>query len=242
MIMETLVKIENSQAVTNSLLVAEKFAKEHRHVLQTIRELLSSAENSAVLQMFFESSYKASNGKTNPMYIMNRDGFSLLVMGFTGEKALKFKLDFINAFSEMEKTLNSDDYILMRSRQILENKVAQLEYKSAKQAQELQKQAPKVEYYNNVLNSESTYNTNLIAKELGMSARTLNKILADNKIQYKQAGVWVLNHKFQDKGFTKTKTTLYKGSDGVERTCMLTVWTEKGREFIHHQISTLKTA
>ncbi|PQL90302.1 Rha family transcriptional regulator [Apibacter sp. wkB309] len=77
--METLVKIENSQAVTNSLLVAEKFAKEHRHVLQTIRELLSSAENSAVLQMFFESSYKASNGKTNPMYMMNRDGFSCIV-------------------------------------------------------------------------------------------------------------------------------------------------------------------
>ena len=242
MIMETLVKIENSQAVTNSLLVAEKFNKNHRDVIRSIRDLLSSAQNCAVLQMFFESSYKASNGKTNPMYMMNRDGFSLLVMGFTGEKALKFKLDFINAFSEMEKTLNSDDYILMRSRQILENKVAQLEYKSAKQEKELQKQAPKVEYYNNVLNSESTYNTNLIAKELGMSARTLNKILADNKIQYKQAGVWVLNHKFQDKGFTKTKTTLYKGSDGVERTCMLTVWTEKGREFIHHQISTLKTA
>ena len=72
--METLVKIENSQAVTNSLLVAEKFAKEHRHVLQAIRELLSSAENSAVLQMSFESSYKASNGKTNSIYMMNRDG------------------------------------------------------------------------------------------------------------------------------------------------------------------------
>lgn len=238
--METLVKIENSQAVTNSLLVAEKFNKNHRDVIRSIRDLLSSAQNCA--HLFIESSYIDTSNRTYPMYIMNRDGFSLLVMGFTGEKALKFKLDFINAFSEMEKTLNSDDYILMRSRQILENKVAQLEYKSAKQAQELQKQAPKVEYYNNVLNSESTYNTNLIAKELGMSARTLNKILADQKIQYKQAGVWVLNHKFQDKGFTKTKTTLYKGSDGVERTCMLTVWTEKGREFIHHQISTLKTA
>lgn len=251
--METLVKIENNRAVTNSLLVAEKFNKNHRDVLQSIRDLLVSAENSAITEnqsvtsMFHLAEYKVAlnNGtgamKKHPMYIMNRDGFSLLVMGFTGEKALNFKLEFINAFNEMEKKLHSDDYILMRSRQILENKVAQLEYKSELQAQELKKQAPKVEYYNHVLNAENTYNINLIAKELGMSARTLNKILAEKKIQYKQAGVWVLNHKFQDKGFTKTKTTLYIGSDGVERSCMLTVWTEKGREFIHNQI-TLKTA
>lgn len=79
MIMETLVKIENSQAVTNSLLVAEKFNKNHRDVIRSIRDLLSSAQNCAVLQMFFESSYKASNGKTNPMYIMNRYGFSCIV-------------------------------------------------------------------------------------------------------------------------------------------------------------------
>ncbi|MXP04796.1 MULTISPECIES: phage antirepressor KilAC domain-containing protein [unclassified Apibacter] len=145
---------------------------------------------------------------------------------------------------KIDELIQNPDLVIGLATQLKQER-QQTEYlrqQSAKQAQELQKQAPKVEYYNNVLNSESTYNTNLIAKELGMSARTLNKILADNKIQYKQAGVWVLNHKFQDKGFTKTKTTLYKGSDGIERTCMLTVWTEKGREFIHHQISTLKTA
>lgn len=145
---------------------------------------------------------------------------------------------------KIDELIQNPDLVIGLATQLKQER-QQTEYlrqQSEKQEKELQKQAPKVEYYNNVLNSESTYNTNLIAKELGMSARTLNKILADNKIQYKQAGVWVLNHKFQDKGFTKTKTTLYKGSDGVERTCMLTVWTEKGREFIHHQISTLKTA
>ncbi|QII69998.1 phage antirepressor protein [Apibacter sp. B3706] len=145
---------------------------------------------------------------------------------------------------KIDELIQNPDLVIGLATQLKQER-QQTEYlrqQSEKQEKELQKQAPKVEYYNNVLNSESTYNTNLIAKELGMSARTLNKILADNKIQYKQAGVWVLNHKFQDKGFTKTKTTLYKGSDGIERTCMLTVWTEKGREFIHHQISTLKTA
>ncbi|QII69996.1 Rha family transcriptional regulator [Apibacter sp. B3706] len=79
MIMETLVKIENSQAVTNSLLVAEKFNKNHRDVIRSIRDLLSSAQNCAVLQMSLESSYKASNGKTNSIYMMNRYGFSCIV-------------------------------------------------------------------------------------------------------------------------------------------------------------------
>ena len=50
---------------------------------------MSTAEFSA---LFFSATYKASNGKSNPMYYMNRDGFTLIVMGYTGEKAMKFKL------------------------------------------------------------------------------------------------------------------------------------------------------
>ena len=72
MIMETLVKIENSQAVTNSLLVAEKFNKNHRDVIRSIRDLLSSAQNCA--HLFIESSYIDTSNRTCPVYIMNRDG------------------------------------------------------------------------------------------------------------------------------------------------------------------------
>lgn len=144
---------------------------------------------------------------------------------------------------KIDELIQNPDLVIGLATQLKQERAqtALLRQQSELQAQELKKQAPKVEYYNNVLNTENTYNINLIAKELGMSARTLNKILAEKKIQYKQAGVWVLSRKFQDKGFTKTKTNLYIGSDGVERSCMLTVWTEKGREFIHNQI-TLKTA
>lgn len=100
-------KGESNQVLTNSLLVAEKFGKEHRNVMQSINSLINSAENSAVLKMFVISSYVASNNKENPMYIMNRDGFTLLAMGFTGEKALQFKLEYINAFNKMEETINN---------------------------------------------------------------------------------------------------------------------------------------
>ncbi len=91
--------------VCTSLDVAETFEKLHKDVLESIRSIqtdLSTAEFSA---LFYESEYKASNGKKNPMYYMNRDGFTLLVMGYTGEKAMKFKLAYINQFNQMEELL-----------------------------------------------------------------------------------------------------------------------------------------
>lgn len=98
--MKNLVQMSNNQVVVASRDIAEHFGKEHKHVLDSIREIIK-AENSA-LTFFFESSYKAGTGKSYPEYLMNRDGFSLLVMGFTGKKALEWKLKYIEAFNKME--------------------------------------------------------------------------------------------------------------------------------------------
>lgn len=104
--MNELVIMHDQQAVTTSLKVAEVFKKNHRDVLSAIRDLLSTAENSALLEnAITEGSYQASNGKTNPMFYMNRDFFTLLAMGFTGSKAMEFKLKYIEAFNAMESTL-----------------------------------------------------------------------------------------------------------------------------------------
>lgn len=97
---------QNDQVITTSLLVAETFEKEHRNVLKSIRKLMS-ATNVAVAQMFDETTYVNEQGKEQPMFFMNRDGFTLLAMGFSGEKALKFKVDYINAFNNMEAELKS---------------------------------------------------------------------------------------------------------------------------------------
>ena len=97
---------QNDQVITTSLLVAETFEKEHRNVLKSIRKLMS-ATNVAVAQMFDETTYVNEQGKEQPMFFMNRDGFTLLAMGFSGEKALKFKVDYINAFNKMEVELKS---------------------------------------------------------------------------------------------------------------------------------------
>ena len=97
---------QNDQVITTSLLVAETFEKEHRNVLKSIRKLMS-ATNVAVAQMFDETTYVNEQGKEQPMFVMNRDGFTLLAMGFSGEKALEFKVKYINAFNKMESELKS---------------------------------------------------------------------------------------------------------------------------------------
>ncbi|HAX1322978.1 TPA: Rha family transcriptional regulator, partial [Enterococcus faecium] len=91
--------------VTTSLQVAESFDKKHRHVLTAIDELKEGvAENWA--DLFWEDTYVHPQNKQSYRIIyMNRDGFSLLAMGFTGKKALSFKLQYIEAFNKMEKEL-----------------------------------------------------------------------------------------------------------------------------------------
>ncbi|HEF9681766.1 TPA: Rha family transcriptional regulator [Campylobacter coli] len=97
-------KIVDNKIFTDSLFIAEVFGKNHKDVLKAIENLPQDEFNAL---NFKAVSYKASNGKTNPCYNLTRDGFSLLVMGFTGEKAYKWKTLFIKAFNEMEKRLKN---------------------------------------------------------------------------------------------------------------------------------------
>jgi len=106
---ELVFKGENSQALTNSLLVAEKFGKEHGDVLKAIDALMSKMSDNQCKGYFDDTSIEVSQPNGGVRYsrvvVMNRDGFTLLVMGFTGKKALQFKLDYIAAFNAMENEL-----------------------------------------------------------------------------------------------------------------------------------------
>ncbi|WP_412053098.1 Rha family transcriptional regulator [Lactiplantibacillus plantarum] len=99
--MNDLVIMKNKQAVTSSLQVAEVFEKNHRDVLKAITNLKKDVRNFA--QMFSETNIPDSYGRNRRAFYMNRDGFTLLAMGFTGDKALKFKLQYIEAFNSMEE-------------------------------------------------------------------------------------------------------------------------------------------
>lgn len=105
--MNELVIMKSKQALTTSLKVAETFSKEHKVVMRAIKNL--AAQNCTVEKMFVESTYVDSRGHEQPMYYMNRDGFTLLAMGFTGKDAMKFKLEYIEAFNKMEKTIREQE-------------------------------------------------------------------------------------------------------------------------------------
>ncbi len=106
----------------------------------------------------------------------------------------------------------------------------------------IKSQAPKVEYFDEVLQSKSDITTTTIDGELGMSAQALNKLLKNHRVQYKIDGVWKLYSKYEGKGYTKSRTHTYTDSIGHSRTEILTTWSEKGRMFIHDFVKTLKEA
>ena len=91
------------RTVVSSLDIAETFGKEHRRVLQDIREIGCSEEFR--LHNFVQSSYENSQGKQQPMFLVTRDGFVLLAMGYTGELAMRFKEAYIKQFNAMESAL-----------------------------------------------------------------------------------------------------------------------------------------
>lgn len=101
------IKTINKEEVTvvTSLDVAETFEKEHRRVLQDIRDLKCSEEFR--VHNFVQSNYINEQGHKQTMFYLTRDGFTLLAMGYTGEKAMKFKEAYIKQFNTMEKALFS---------------------------------------------------------------------------------------------------------------------------------------
>ena len=103
--MEELVIMYDRQAVTTSLVLAEAFEKKHQHVLRDI-DALKDVSNFG--QMFFESNEPDSYGRNRRMYFMNRDGFTLIAMGYTGSRAMEFKLKYIEAFNKMEQVVRQE--------------------------------------------------------------------------------------------------------------------------------------
>ena len=109
-----------------------------------------------------------------------------------------------------------------------------LHHRAELQAAELKKQAPKIDYVDNVLLSNNTYTFTQMAKELNMSsALALSSILRQKDVIFRQSGQWMLKAKYSGKDLTKTRTHTYTESNGKRGTNSITVWTEKGRAFLH---------
>lgn len=239
---EIILKEENGQVLASSREVAEKFGKRHDSVLRDIDNLIKSDSTILWSEMFKETTYTNSRGKDYRCFDMNRDGFSLLCMGFTGKEALEWKLKYINAFNQMEEKLKSSTQLTEEEKYKLmlfskdasevayaHNKL--VEIATAPLVAEIKEQKPKVEYHDDVLNKEGLITTTVIAKDLGFkSATKLNKIMNMNKIIFKnQSGTWCPYANYEwliSDGYADYQSYTQEHSSPCLK------WTEKGRKWI----------
>lgn len=232
------VQIENNQdygLVVSSRVVAQGLGKQHKHVLESIDNLvsMSTAESSA---LFIISNYIASNGKENREYLLTKKGFTLYMFNIQGYN--DFKLAYINRFEEMEKELNvrrvPQNYAqaLRELADSWEREQMLIEENRTKDVV-IAEMKPKVSYYDLILSSTDCLTVTQIAKDYGMSAKKLNQVLFDLNIQFKQSGQWLLYQSFAKEGYTKSETVAFERPNGTTGTALHTKWTQKGRLFLY---------
>ncbi|EPC5331986.1 MULTISPECIES: Rha family transcriptional regulator [Campylobacter] len=105
---EVVFENKDEQVFCTSLDVAKVFGKQHKDILEIIRSKIRNKEiQNFNGRNFSPVKYKDAKGEMRPAYQLTKDGFSLLAMGLTGKKALRFKIAFINAFNEMERIIKN---------------------------------------------------------------------------------------------------------------------------------------
>lgn len=137
----------------------------------------------------------------------------------------------------MARALQVAQATINKHQQMLE----QANERIALQDTQLKLQAPKVKYVDDVLQSVNTYTSTQMSKELGLrEAEQLHKILKEKGVMFKQSGQWMLTAKYCEHGYTKPRTHQFTRNDGSVGTSTTTVWTEKGRVFLHDMFNLKK--
>lgn len=185
--MNDLVVMKNQQAVTSSLQVAETFGKRPDHVLRDIENLIKK-DVSKIGEMFQESETTDSYGRPRKVYLMNRDGFTLLVVGFTGKKALNFKVKYIEAFNSMENQIKNYGGFQ------IPNNMSEALQLAANQAKKMEEMRPKALFAEAVQTSKTDILVGQLAKILkqngiDIGANRLFKWLRENGYLIKQQGM-----------------------------------------------------
>lgn len=219
--MDDLVLQHGDEAVTTSLKVAETFGKRHDHLLRDIENLKKDVPNFG--EIFSIANFPDNYGRDRRGYLMNRDGFSLLVMGFTGKKAMQFKLAYINAFNRMENTIRNGGFYIP-------NNLPDALRLAADQAEQIAKLEPKADYFDSQMRNPGLMTTTVIAKRFGKSAMWLNQWLASHGIIYRQGSTWVIRQHFADAGYADYENWSDKENVHVHA---LLKWTQKGQKFIY---------
>lgn len=224
----------------SSLEIAEITGRTHSNVMRDIRSLLEQGVN----QINFEAvEYTDKKGEKRPCFNLTKKGCLILASGYDA----KLREKIIDRWEELETEKQNGGFQVPKSfkealllaahqQEVIEEQQKQIELKDETielQEAEIKKAAPKVDYYDKTLQSVNTQTTTQVAKSLGMDAHKLNRKLKEAGILYNQSGQWLLKQPYASWGLHSTRTQTYTRSDGSTGTSTYTVWTEKGKRFIH---------
>lgn len=220
-----------------SLEIAEVTGKQHAHVMRDIRSLLSQGVSAS---NFGLGSYTDANGQKRPLFNLTPKGCLILASGYDAvlreriinrleyleneKKVIKTPQTYLEALEALVATEKEKEQLRIETEQ--QQATIELQDKEIKEA------APKVNYYNNHLQSVNTLTSTQIAKQIGMDAEKLHKKLKETNVIYRQSGQWLLHSPYSAWGLHSTRTQTYTRSDGSIGTNVYTVWTERGRRFI----------
>ncbi len=248
--MQELIQISqlNGVEVVDSRIIAEELGIQHKNLLDTIK-IHKSLIESEFGRVAFETLPLKTNGGIQNISIAYLNEDQALFIGTlsrNSEAVVKFKARLVKSFQAARKLQQSQAIAQSTPqtyadalRALAEKVEAEEKLKAEKEKLESEnaKLAPRAEYTDKVLASVTDITTTTIAKELGMSAIKLNKILCQEKIQYYQDGHYVLYSKYQSRGYTETRTYQWYDKSGVSHTKHSTVWTERGRALVHSVVN-----
>ena len=215
-----------------------------------VAEALGYADLNKAIAMHVDEDDKLNDKTSSSLgqrggWLINESGLYSLILSSKLPSARRFKRwvtsEVLPAIRKhgvfaMDDIVNNTDALIAALQAFREERLARIEAEaqSAVKSQQIAEMQPKVSYYNIVLQTPDVVPITVIAKDYGWSGKRMNKYLHEEGIQFREPnGIWLLYQKYADKGYTKTKTSTYEDSVGIEHSAVHTYWTQEGRLFIY---------
>lgn len=172
-------------------------------------------------------------GGTQNMAIINESGLYSLVLSSKLPSAKKFKRWVTSEVLPALRKTGQYQVKELSGQELMAKALIEAQSVLAAKDKQIEEMKPKADYYDQILQSKSLVLISQIAKDYGLGAPTMNKKLHELGVQYKQGGQWLLYSKYQNKGYTHSRTINITRSDGRSDVRMQTEWTQKGRLFLY---------
>lgn len=223
-----LTKNDKDILVANSVEVAKNLGVNHKDLLKKIDGYIQRFGGEKIRYEFYIESTYENRGKQYRNYLITKKGIAQLIGGYSSavEKAFDLNVAYINRFEEMENEIRKlaqpklpQTYLEALKELVAKEEALQLAN------QTILEQTPKVEYHDKVLQPDKLVTTTQIAKDLGMSAIKLNRLLNDKGILFKKSNTWFFYDKYQHMIPEYADYIIGENFQQLK-------WTEKGRKWI----------